>query len=473
MGLVSTDGKWLKVNSELCEMLGYTEQELLAIDFQTITYKDDLESNLEHINQMLEGTIRTYKMEKRYIKKDGGIIWINLSVSLARYPNGEPMYFISQIENITERKLAEELLQVALEKRKELEFIVNRSAVIVFLWKAEEGWPVEFVSENIEQFGYTQQDFMEGRIPYADIIHSEDVERVGDEVSMYSEQGVNEYSQEFRIITRSGDVRWTEDHTWIRRDPDGNITHYQGIVVDVTERKQAEEKLKTYAEDLKHANELKDMFTDILRHDLLNPAGLVKGFTEVLIERENDGDKLHALQKIEQNNKKLIDLIESAAKVAKLESTDEFEFNVKDIGTIFKDVVEDFAPILYEKQITLDFVAEGEHLANVNPIIEEVFANLLSNAITDRSNESIIIVDILNSVEKWKVKGLDFGEGITDDDKPNIFTRFKRVGKGSVKGTGLGLAIVKKIVELHGGKVGVEDNPAGQGSMFWVTVRKG
>jgi len=189
MGLVSTDGKWLKVNSELCEMLGYTEQELLAIDFQTITYKDDLESNLEHINQMLEGTIRTYKMEKRYIKKDGGLIWINLSVSLARYPNGEPMYFISQIENITERKLAEELLQVALEKRKELEFIVNRSAVIVFLWKAEEGWPVEFVSENIEQFGYTQQDFMEGRIPYADIIHSEDVERVGDEVSMYLEQG--------------------------------------------------------------------------------------------------------------------------------------------------------------------------------------------------------------------------------------------------------------------------------------------
>ncbi len=473
MGLVSTDGKWLKVNPELCEMLGYTEQELLAIDFQTITYKDDLESNLEHINQMLEGTIRTYKMEKRYIKKDGGIIWINLSVSLARYPNGEPMYFISQIENITERKLAEELLQVALEKRKELEFIVNRSAVIVFLWMAEEGWPVEFVSENIEQFGYTQQDFMEGRIPYADIIHSEDVERVGDEVSMYLEQGADEFAQEYRIITRLGDVRWTEDHTWIRRDPDGNITHYQGIVVDVTERKQAEEILKRYAEDLKRSNELKDMFTDILRHDLLNPAGLVKGFTEVLLEGENDEKKLHVLQKIKQNNKKLIDLIESAAKFAKLESTDEFEFNVKDIGTIFKDVVEDFGPILYKKQITLDFVAEGEYLANVNPIIEEVFANLLSNAIKYSSNESRIIVDILDSGEKWKVKVIDFGEGISDDDKPNVFIRFKRVGKGSVKGTGLGLAIVKKIIMLHGGEVGVEDNPAGQGSVFWVTVRKG
>ena len=435
-------------------------------------HPDDRVYHDKYTEKLMESKGRE-SFEYRFMYPDGSIRHVYGSGEAICDSTGKVVRLYGIVMDITERKLAEMSLQVALEKRKELELIVNRSAVIVFLWKAEEGWPVEFVSKNIEQFGYTQQDFMGGRIPYADIIHSDDLELVGDEVSMYSEQGTDEYSQEYRIITKSGDVRWTEDHTWIRRDPDGNITHYQGIVVDVTERKQAEEKLKTYAEDLKHSNELKDMFTDILRHDLLNPAGLVKGFTEVLIERENDGDKLHALQKIEQNNKKLIDLIESAAKFAKLESTDEFEFNVKDIGTIFKDVVEDFGPILYKKQITLDFVAEGEHLANVNPIIEEVFANLLSNAIKYGSNESRIIVDILDSGEKWKVTVTDFGEGISDDDKPNVFTRFKRVGKGNVKGTGLGLAIVKKIVELHGGKVGVEDNPAGQGSVFWVTVRKG
>ena len=229
---------------------------------------------------------------------------------------------------------------------------------------------------------------------------------------------------------------------------------------------------KKYADDLKRSNELKDMFTDILRHDLLNPAGLMKGYTEILLERENDETKLHALQKIEKNNDKLIDLIESAAKFAKLESTDEIEFNAKDIGTIIKDVVGDFSPVLYEKQMTLDFVAEGEHLANLNPIIGEVFANLLSNAIKYSSNESHIIVDILDLGKKWKVTVTDFGEGISDDDKSNVFTRFKRVGKGNVKGSGLGLAIVKRIIELHEGEVGVEDNPAGQGSVFWVTLNK-
>ena len=510
--------------------------------------------------------------------------------------NGEIQRILVVVENITERKQAEKMLHISFEKRKELEFIVNRSPVIVFLWKAEEGWPVEFVSENIEQFGYTTQDFMEGRIPYADIIHSEDLERVGDEVSMYSEQGVKEFAQEYRIITKSGDVRWTDDQTWIRRDPDGKITHYQGIVVDITERRQveeamrlhgemlenmgegvylirtsdgiivyanprfeemfgyeygemigqnvsivnaptdispeekvkvlmeklmkdgvwhgeiqnikkdgttfwchanvsvfdhseygevlvavheditqrkeAEESLKKYAEDLKHSNELKDLFTDILRHDLLNPAGLVRGFTEIIIEKEKDEEKQYILQKIANNNNKLINLIESAATFAKLESIEELRFETKDIGKIFNNVVTNFRPNLDEKHLVLDFKAERTYPAKVNPVIEEVFANLLSNAIKYSPNESRIIIEILDSDDKWKVTVTDFGEGILDDDKTSLFERFKRVGKGDVKGTGLGLAIVKRIIELHGGDVGVEDNPAGKGSVFWVTVNK-
>ncbi|MCK5661256.1 MAG: PAS domain S-box protein, partial [Methanosarcinales archaeon] len=108
MALVSPEGKWIKVNNALCEMLGYTESEMLEIDFQTITHKDDLDANLKYVRQMIKGTIKTYQMEKRYIRKNGGLIWINLSVSLVRKHDGEPLYFISQIENITERKQAEE-----------------------------------------------------------------------------------------------------------------------------------------------------------------------------------------------------------------------------------------------------------------------------------------------------------------------------------------------------------------------------
>ena len=254
-------------------------------------------------------------------------------------------------------------------------------------------------------------------------------------------------------------------------NPDGSISKFE-LFHDITDRKRAEEALKQYAEELKSSNELKDLFTDILRHDLLNPAGIVKGFTEVLLNMEDDEKKLHLLEKIEKNNEKLINMIQSAAKFAKLQSVDEIDFEEKYLDSIFNDVVNNFRPMLDEKRMTLDFVAEETYPANVNPMIEEVFANIMSNAIKYSPQESRIIVDILDSDEKWKVTVTDFGNGISDEDKPKIFTRFKRVDKSGVKGTGLGLAIVKRIIELHGGEVGVEDNPAGQGSVFWVTVGK-
>jgi len=222
----------------------------------------------------------------------------------------------------------------------------------------------------------------------------------------------------------------------------------------------------------KRSNELKDLFTDILRHDLLNPAGIVKGYAEVLLNMEEDKKKIRALRTIERNNEKIINIIEIAAKFAKLETVDELEFKEMDIGAIFKGVVENFRLNLKEKQMILEFAAEGIYPANVNPVIEEVFANLLSNAIKYCPAESKIIIDILDSGEEWKVTVTDFGEGVSDENKPNLFERFKRVSKGSVRGTGLGLSIVKKIIVLHGGSVGIEDNPEGRGSVFWVTVKK-
>lgn len=244
------------------------------------------------------------------------------------------------------------------------------------------------------------------------------------------------------------------------------------IARDITERKRTEEILKQYTEDLKDSNELKELFIDIMRHDVLNPAGIVKGYTEVLLNMEDNEKKIQALQKIMDNTERLINMIETAAKFAKLESIEELEFEKMDIAVIFKEVVENFRPQIKDKQITLEFKAKGTYPANVNTVIEEVFANLLSNAIKYGPQEGKIIIDMIDADDNWKVTVTDFGGGISDEDKPLLFERFKRVGKGSVKGTGLGLAIVKRIIELHDGSVGVEDNPAGAGCVFWVTVGK-
>ncbi|MDG4554062.1 MAG: PAS domain S-box protein [Candidatus Competibacter sp.] len=107
---VAPDGRWLRVNDRLCAIFGYPRLELLQKTFQDITHPDDLDKDLHLVNQILSGQIQTYSMEKRYLRKDGAVVWIDLTVSLVRDASGQPEYFISVIDDITSRKLAEQRL---------------------------------------------------------------------------------------------------------------------------------------------------------------------------------------------------------------------------------------------------------------------------------------------------------------------------------------------------------------------------
>lgn len=104
MALVGLDGKWLVVNPALARLTGYSEPELLARSFQAITHPDDLEADLELLRQLVEGEVTDYTLEKRYRRQDGTFIWVNLSVSLVRDDTGAPVHFISQIQDITDRR---------------------------------------------------------------------------------------------------------------------------------------------------------------------------------------------------------------------------------------------------------------------------------------------------------------------------------------------------------------------------------
>jgi PAS domain S-box-containing protein len=107
MALVAPDGRWLQANPALCELVGYAEPELLRTTFQAITHPDDLETDLDNVRQILAGAIPTYQMEKRYLHKAGHVIWVLLNVSLVRDSQGQPQFFLSQIQDITERKQVE------------------------------------------------------------------------------------------------------------------------------------------------------------------------------------------------------------------------------------------------------------------------------------------------------------------------------------------------------------------------------
>jgi len=113
MALVAPDGAWLRVNRSVCDITGYTEAELLQRTFQDITHPEDLDLHLEFVNKMLAGVLDDYRMEKRYLAKNGAIVWVLLSVSLVRDDKGRPRFFISQIQDISERKENERQLSEA------------------------------------------------------------------------------------------------------------------------------------------------------------------------------------------------------------------------------------------------------------------------------------------------------------------------------------------------------------------------
>jgi PAS domain S-box-containing protein len=144
-------------------------------------------------------------------------------------------------KEIAERKKVEEKLRVTVNKLKEMEAIIEISPAVAFIKKAEEKLPVVFVSDNVLQFDYESEDLLSGQMSYVDIIHPDDKSRILEEIAKYSaDKDVEEFSLEYRIVTGYGDTRWVDDRTFVRRNSKGAVTHYQGIIIDVTERKESE-----------------------------------------------------------------------------------------------------------------------------------------------------------------------------------------------------------------------------------------
>src|SRR5690606_15587625 len=130
MAIVTLDAQFLQVNDELCRIVGYSHDELLSRSFRDITFAEDLPEDMVMFRQISAGLRNTYQREKRYIHKDGHIVWVNISVSLVRDAAGKPLYLVTQIENITNRKRAQLELMEAEAKFRTL---VEKSLVGVYI----------------------------------------------------------------------------------------------------------------------------------------------------------------------------------------------------------------------------------------------------------------------------------------------------------------------------------------------------
>jgi PAS domain S-box-containing protein len=246
-----------------------------------------------------------------------------------------------------------------------------------------------------------------------------------------------------------------------------------GIIRDLTERKAMEVSLRRYAERLEEATRVKDLFADILRHDLLGPASALN-IALTLLDRHEPRSPAweRLLANARRSCAKLTAMIEDATRAAKQTPPHGIDLGELDLGDLLAGVVADFEVHLQHARAHVSFARSGRYPARAHPVIAEVFSNLLGNALKyGLSSDRRIDVAIDDQGDAWKVSVSDRGPGIADVDKPKVFTRFERLGNESVEGSGLGLAISKHIVDLHQGKIWVEDNPGG-GSTFCLTVPK-
>ncbi|WP_164997790.1 PAS domain-containing sensor histidine kinase [Methanolobus psychrotolerans] len=464
IGIVGRDLNIIFVNKKGAEVLGYTKEEIIGKNW----FDDFLPESVREMTkaafikvldnevdppQYFENLILTKSGEERLI------FWHDVPIE---DENGKRFAVISSGEDITESRKIEARL---VESEKKLKTIFDHVDDQIYIYRPY-GKFIDVNRAVTSSTGYTKKEILE--MSPKEMARPE----LRPLIDGYTERIIKERT----VIYEMYNV--CKDNSLLPLEFNSKLIDYNGeqailaVARDITERKKGEEKLKRYAGELKHSNELKDLFTDIIRHDLLTPASVVKGYTEELIFAIEDKQLLKLAEKVRENNDRLIELLETATKLAKLQKEDDIDFENTDIVLILHMLVESFKTQLENKEHEINIIGEGPYYSVVNPVIEEVFANLLSNAIKYSPQKSRIEIAFSDEGDMWKISVTDIGTGISNEDKPFLFNRFHRADKKGIKGTGLGLAIVKRIIELHGGEYGVKDNPAGQGSVFWVTVRK-
>lgn len=242
MALVSLEGQWLKVNKSLCQMLGYSEDELLQTNFQAITHPEDLYTDLENVKKMIRQEIDAYQMEKRYFTKKGEIIWVHLSVSMVHQTEERPGFFISQIQDITKDKRAKEESE---KHQRVLKKISERVPGMIYQYQlfpdGRSCFP--YCSQGIKDiYELDPEDVMEDATCVFNRLHPDDLQHVIDVIND-SARNMTLWQDTFRVLLPSKGLRWQRGEAYPELLEDGSIL-WHGAIMDVTESKRVEETLR-------------------------------------------------------------------------------------------------------------------------------------------------------------------------------------------------------------------------------------
>jgi PAS domain S-box-containing protein len=481
MAVVAPHGQFLKVNQALCRILGYTSAELRTLDFQTLTHPDDLDADLCLVKRTLGGEIDNYQMEKRYFHKHGHVVWALLNVALVRDQTGAPWHFISQIQDITERKQSEEKIRQSEAMMAAAERLAHFGSWELDLTNAEvDSNRLRWSDECHRLFGFEPGTVEVTNELFFSRIPPDDHELIKNAVARaIAERGV--YSVEHRVMLPQGDVRHIHEQAKVVVDAaTGQPLKMIGTAHDVTERLRTMQEMLRAKEAAEAAVRTKSEFLAMISHEIRTPLNPILGAAQLLLAEECAPGQRELLQIIQNAGEHLLTLLSDILDLAKLESGGaNLSLSPCQIGELVKGVLEIKSEEARRKSLALTMQTDPNlafcYLLD-EPRMRQILLNLIGNAVkfTDRGGVTVRVerMETGHKRDRLRFAVSDTGIGLQPDHTQRIFEPFFQVDSSATRryeGAGLGLSICRRLVEMMGGDIGVESRP-GEGSTFWFSV---